>query len=139
MFFIYNPFVKKINKKLKFKFKIINKIKDLKRDKFDLIYFGSCLQYIKNLQDIGNLNFIKKTNYILISHTPIALGNDKIYQENQINAQNLIQNIHSYGEISKKLLKNRFNLKFKSINEFKYSGLKKKKKNVFFFKFTFQK
>tara|TARA_B100001123_G_scaffold180353_1_gene206607 strand:+ start:4263 stop:4937 length:675 start_codon:yes stop_codon:yes gene_type:complete len=138
IFFIYNPFVKKINKKLKFKFKIINKIKDLKKDKFDLIYFGSCLQYIKNLQDVGNLSFIKKTKYILISHTPISIGNYKTYQENQTNAKNLIQNIHSYEEISKKLLKKKFSLKFQSINEFKYSGLKKKKKNVFFLNLLFK-
>jgi len=139
MFFIYNPYIEKINKKFKFKFKFIDKIKDLEKYKFDLIYFGSSLQYIQNLKEIGDFKFVRKSNYILISHTPIVLNNRKTYQENQTNAKNLIQNIHSYGEISKKLLKNRFNLKFQSINEFKYSGLKKRKKNVYFLNLLFKK
>ena len=33
-------------------------------------------------------------------------------------------------EITQNLLRDRFDLKFKSINEFKYSGLKKMKKNT---------
>jgi len=129
-FFIYNPFIKKINHRLKFKFEFVKKIEDLKRNKFDLIYFGSSLQYIQNLKEIGNLQFIKKSNYILITHTPISLNKSKNYQENQANVSSLIQNIHSYKEIKKNLLRDRFNLKFKSINEFKYSGLKKRKKNT---------
>ena len=137
-FFIYNPFIKKINNKLKFKFSFVKKIKDLKKKNFDLIYFGSALQYIQNLKKIGNFRFIKKSNYILITHTPISLVNSKKYQEKQANENSLIQNIHSYGEIKKNLLRNSFNLKFKSVNEFKYSGLKKKKKNIYSLNLLFQ-
>ena len=129
-FFIYNPLIKKINKRLKLKFEFVNKIKDLKKNRFDLVYFGSSLQYIQNLKEIGDLQFMKRSNYILITHTPISLNNSKNYQENQANDNNLIQSIHSYREITKNLLRGCFNLKFKSINEFKYSGLKKRKKNV---------
>jgi hypothetical protein len=94
------------------------------------------LQYIQNLKEIGNLKFKRKSKYVLISHTPVVLNNSKTYQENQTTikkkiVKNLIQNIHSYGEILKNLLKNSFSLKFKSINEIKYSGLKKRKKNVY--------
>ena len=135
-FFIYNPHIHKIRKKFKFKYKFVDKIKDLEKYKFDLIYFGSSLQYIQNLKEIGNLKFIRKSKYVLISHTPVVLNNSKTYQENQTTikkkiVKNLIQNIHSYGEILKNLLKNSFSLKFKSINEIKYSGLKKRKKNVY--------
>ncbi len=129
-FFIYNPFIKKINKRLKFKFEFVKKIEDLKKNKFDLIYFGSSLQYIQSLKKIGDLQFMKKSNYILITHTPISLIKSKNYRENQANVSNLIQNIHSYREITQNLLRDRFDLKFKSINEFKYSGLRKMKKNT---------
>ena len=129
-FFIYNPLIKKINKRLKLKFEFVNKIKDLKKNRFDLVYFGSSLQYIQNLKEIGDLQFMKRSNYILITHTPISLNNSKNYRENQANENNLIQSIHSYREITKNLLRGCFNLKFKSVNEFKYSGLKKRKKNV---------
>jgi len=129
-FFIYNPHIKKINKRLKLKFEFVNKIKDLKKNRFDLVYFGSSLQYIQNLKEIGDLQFMKRSNYILITHTPISLNNSKNYRENQANENNLIQSIHSYREITKNLLRGCFNLKFKSVNEFKYSGLKKRKKNV---------
>ena len=73
---------------------------------------------------------MKRSNYILITHTPISLNNSKNYRENQANENNLIQSIHSYREITNNLLRGCFNLKFKSVNEFKYSGLKKRKKNV---------
>ena len=129
-FFIYNPLIKKINKRLKLKFEFVNKIKDLKKNRFDLVYFGSSLQYIQNLKEIGDLQFMKRSNYILITHTPISLNNSKNYRENQANENNLIQSIHSYREITNNLLRGCFNLKFKSVNEFKYSGLKKRKKNV---------
>ena len=52
-FFIYNPLINKINKRLKLKFEFVNKIKDLKKNRFDLVYFGSSLQYIQNLNEIG--------------------------------------------------------------------------------------
>ena len=136
-FFIYNPLIKKINKRLKLKFEFVNKIKDLKKNRFDLVYFGSSLQYIQNLKEIGDLQFMKRSNYILITHTPISLNNSKNYRENQANENNLIQSIHSYREITKNLLRGCFNLKFKSVNEFKYSGLKKRKKKCTFIKFTF--
>ena len=135
-FYIYSTHVQKIKKKFKFKYKFINKIKNLEKHKFDLIYFGSSLQYIRNLKELGNLKFIGKSKYVLISHTPIILNNNKTYRENQTTVKrkivkNLFQNIHSYREITKNLLRNRFSLKFKSINEIQYSGLKKRKKNVY--------
>ena len=116
---------------MKFKFKFVKRIKDLKENKFDLVYFGSSLQYVQNLKEIGDLQFIKKSNYILITHTPISLIKSKNYQENQVNENNLIQNIHDYREITKDLLRDCFDVKFKSINKFKYTGLKKKKKNIY--------
>jgi len=143
-FFIYSPSVQRISKKLIFKYKFINNIKKLEKYKFDLIYFGSSLQYIQKLKELGDFKFIDKSRYVLISHTPIILNNSKTYRENQTTVKkkivkNLIQNIHSYGEITKDLLKNRFSLKFKSINEIQYSGLKKRKKNVYSLNLLFKK
>ena len=108
----------------------------MEKHKFDLIYFGSSLQYIRNLKELGNLKFIGKSKYVLISNTPIILNNNKTYRENKTNVKrkivkNLFQNIHSYRDITKNLLRNRFSLKFKSINEIQYSCLKKRKKNVY--------
>jgi len=129
-FEIYNPFIKKIKKKLLFKYNFTKKINDLKKKKFDLIYFGSCIQYIKNLNELINLNFIAKSKYILITHTPLSFDEKKILYKKQKNQKNLSQKIYAYNFIKNKLLENKFILIFKSINDFKYSGLIKKKKNI---------
>ena len=129
-FFIYNPYTPKSTKnKIGLKINLIKNIKNLKIKKFDLIYFGSVLQYVENLNEIRSM-VLGKYNYILITHTPITLKN-KSFVANQKNAKNLTQNIHTLGQIKKKLLNNKFKLIFKSINDYKYSGLKKKFKETY--------
>ena len=128
-FFIFNPFTpKNMKNKIGLKIKFIKKIETFKSHKFDLIYFGSVLQYISNLKSIKN-SMIKKSNYILITHTPISLEN-KGFAAKQRNEKNLIQNIYTINQIKKNLLYDNFKLIFKSINDYKYSGLKKKYKNT---------
>jgi len=128
-FFIFNPYTpKNIKNKIGLKIKFIKKIDTCKLRKFDLIYFGSVLQYINDLKSIRNL-IIKKSNYILITHTPITLSN-KNFISNQKNAKNLIQNVHTLSQIKNTLLYNSFKLIFKSVNDQKYSGLKKKYKDT---------
>jgi len=129
-FTIYNPYIKKIKENFLFNYIITDKIKQLNKKKFDLIYFGSCLQYVKDEKLLTKLNFILKSKFILITHTPLSFDNKSFVCEKQKNQKNLSQKIYTYDFIEKKLLKNKFTLIFKSINNFKYSGLKKKNKYI---------
>lgn len=121
---IYNPFSKKKN--LSFQrtsIRITKKFNNIKN--LDLTYFGSVLQYFDELSEVkGNLIFLK-SKYVLITHTPISL-NSKTFKLKQKNAKNLYQKIHSLDNISNILLKKKFTLVFKSINNFKYSGISKR-------------
>ena len=125
-FHIFNPHIKSVKKNLYFKYKLINKEKLLQNQKFDLLYFGSSLQYIKKISNLKSLNFLDKSKYILITHTPISFGLRDVLYLRQVNQRNLYQNIYSFNFINKKILNNKFKLIFKSINDYKYSGLKKK-------------
>ena len=128
-FFIFNPYTSENKKnKIGLKIKFIKNIESYKSHKFDLIYFGSVLQYISELKSIKKL-MIKKSSYILITHTPISLEGKK-FTSKQKNEKKLIQNIHTLNQIKKNLLYNNFKLIFKSINDYKYSGLKKKYRNT---------
>jgi putative methyltransferase (TIGR04325 family) len=128
-FFVFNPYSpENIKNKTGLKIKFIKELESYKTHKFDLIYFGSVLQYISNLKSIRNL-ILKKANYVLITHTPIKLGN-KSFISRQKNEKNLIQNIHTLEQIKKNLLYNIFKLVFKSINDYQYSGLRKKYKDT---------
>jgi|TARA_B100001093_G_C26848195_1_gene1023839 hypothetical protein len=129
-FKIYNPYIKKIRNFFLFKYNLINNLINLKDKKYDLVYFGSCIQYIDDLKAIINLNLISKSKYILITHTPLSFGKKDISLENQKNQKNLLQKIYNLNFIEKKLLGNKFELIFKSINDFKYSGLRYKNKNI---------
>ena len=129
-FTIYNPYIKKIKKKFLFNYSATDNIKKLNKEKFDLIYFGSCLQYVKNAELLIKLNFIVKSKFILITHTPLSFDAKSFVHEKQKNQKNLSQKIYTYDFIKKKLLKNKFTLIFKSTNDFKYSGLQKKKNHI---------
>lgn len=128
-FYIFNPYNYK-NKKsnIGIKIKIINNINQIVKKKFDLVYLGSVIQYMKNFESIKPL-LKKNSKYVLITHTPITFGKNS-YAEPQLNEKKLIQTVHKYSEIKQKLFGN-FNLIFKSINDFKYSGLKKRRKKSF--------
>lgn len=136
-FYIYNPY-SKTNDQLKKRLNIFNitNLHQLNDIKIDLIYFGSVLQYIKNLLTL-NKQILNKTKFVLITHTPITFN--KIgFSEKQKNEKKLIQVIHAFNFIEKKLFK-KFKIIFKSINEFKYSGLQKKRKNTFSMNLLFTK
>ena len=125
-FHIFNPQIKSMKKKLSFKYRLINKEKFLQNQKFDLVYFGSSLQYIKKFSNLKSLNFLNKSKYILITHTPVSFGSKDVFYLRQVNQKNLYQNIYSFNYIIKKILNNKFKLIFKSVNDYKYTGLKKK-------------
>lgn len=126
--YIFNPFSKKNKlKKKNLKIVTLKKYEQLQKIKFDLIYFGSVLQYIENLINLKKI--INNSKFVLITHTPIIFSK-KNFKEVQKNESKLIQKIHSYDELKKKIF-NKFNLIFKSVNDFKFTGLRKNKKNTY--------
>ena len=139
-FLIYNPYINNINKKLNFKYKLSNNISDIKNKKFNLIYFGSSLQYISDINSLIESKIISKSNYVLITHTPLSFKEQKAIKKlRQSNHKELFQNIYSYKLIYQKLLNKKFELIFKSINRQKYSGINKKYKNIFSVNLLFKK
>jgi hypothetical protein len=135
--YIFNPFSK--NNKLKkknLKIVTLKKYEQLQKIKFDLIYFGSVLQYIENLM-ILKKKIINNSKFVLITHTPIIFSK-KNFKEVQKNENKLIQKIHSFDELKKKIFI-KFNLIFKSVNDFKFTGLRKNKKNTYSLNLLFKK
>lgn len=138
-FSIYDPFYLKKYQKIKkpFKIKLITRKEELKIKKFDIINFGSCLQYIDDLRSLKNhLNF-KLVDTVSITATPISLI--KEYKLKQKNHKNLIQNIHSLEKIKKYFKKMGFNLIFKSAMDSKYIASQKKIKNIYSLNLIFSK
>ena len=112
-------FKKKIEKKTPINF--INKIPKTK--KYDLVIFGSCLQYEKKLSNI-DLFKKKKPEFILITQTPISESN-KSYECIQQNHKAL-NYVHTLNDIKKKLLKNRYEIIYISSINPVMTGFKKK-------------
>ena len=129
-FFIFDPFAKKkIKTTQPFKITIFNNKVDLNKKKFDIINFGSCIQYIENFNQIDkHLDFSKISN-IIISHTPLTLK--KTYIASQSNHKNLKQIIYNYHDIIHYFQKKKFKLIFKSKNPDKYIALKQKNPQTF--------
>ncbi len=122
-FSIYDPFIKKniINTK---KIRIFSNIKKL-NNKWDVINFGSSIQYLDNINSLNYINF-KSTKAVLITHTPISLS--KSYITQQLNNKNLKQNIYSLKKIVSFFRKKKFELNFKSRNKDNFIAAKKKYK-----------
>ncbi len=107
------------------KFTVTNNFNKIKKKKYDVVNFGSSIQYEKDIfSKINSLN-IKKTKYIIVCNSPLSMG--KTYLSYQQNKKNLLQNIYSYKKIVRFLNKKKFKLIFKSRNEDKYIGCKTKK------------
>jgi len=137
-FTIFNPFSpKEIKNKINLKIKSTQNLKILPKNKFDLIYFGSVLQYIENLKLI-NKKVISNSKFVLITHTPITFDK-KSYIAKQSNEKKLFQKIHTLEHIKNILLKKNFQLVFKSINDFKFAGLKIKKNGTHSLNLLFSK
>ena len=138
-FSIYDPFYSKKYQDIKKPFKInfIASKQELKNKKFDIINFGSCLQYVENIESLKNhLNF-KLANTVLITSTPISLT--KEYKSKQKNHKNLIQNIYSLENIKKYFKKIGFHLVFKSTNDGKYIASQKKTEDTYSLNLIFNK
>ena len=125
-FSIYDPFYlnKSINTKKPFRINFFYNKDKLKFKKFDIVNFGSSLQYIENIKLLNDTINFKPVKTILISHTPITLS--KEYKSKQKNHKSLIQNIHSLNNIKRYFNKIGFSLVFKSRNDEKYVACEKK-------------
>ncbi len=129
-FFIFNPFKNKNTKEIKpFAITTIYNKKNLSKYKYDILNFGSCLQYLESLKNLDNhLNF-SNISRVIITHTPLTLG--KSFSANQSNHPNLLQNIHNYNSLINFFKRKKFKVIFKSRNDNKFIGLKKTNKKVF--------
>ena len=137
-FFIYDPFLKeKKNIKHPFKISILNKKKDLQKKHFDVVNFGSSIQYIKNLKDIEEtINFLKVSS-VVITHTPLTLKKEFISK--QTNHKQLSQKIYNYYNIINFFKKKKFKFIFKSRNKNKYVASLKNKSSTFSLNLVFNK
>jgi len=129
-FFIFNPYKSNNAKEIKpFKITTIKNKKNLNKYKYDILNFGSCLQYIESLKNLDNhLNF-SSISKIIITHTPLTLG--KSFSAIQSNHLNLEQNIHNYNSLINFFKRKKFKVIFKSRNDDKFIGLKKTNRKVF--------
>lgn len=136
---------KKIKKKLNLKNLIIyEKITNLK-EKFNLVYFGSSLQYMKNYKIIIK-KLLKKSNYFLISLTPFyeCGETDKIIVKQVNLSDNIlfhyIFNLKDFIKFMKNnnyiLVANEQNLKVKFLN---FKNFEKKYKNLRMLNLLFKK
>ncbi len=130
-FSIFDPFYSKKYKDVKkpFNIKFFTSKDKLKFTNFDIINFGSSLQYIENIESLSNSINFRFTKTILITHTPITLS--KKYKSKQKNHKSLIQNVHSLNDTKKYFNKIGFNLVFKSRNDDKYIACEKKEKKTY--------
>jgi len=139
-FYIYDPFSSSnlcnITSLKNLKVITCNDLNKLFKIKFNLVNFGSSLQYIdKYNQLIQKINFSKNCS-ILFTATPLCLN--KNYRISQNNHLNLIQNIHNFSKLNLFLKKLGFNLIFKSALNFKFASIVKPKKNTFFLNLLFK-
>ena len=130
-FSIYDPFYSKEHTNIKkvFKIKFFTEKSNLKFKKFDVINFGSSLQYIENINKLNDTINFESVKTIIITHTPITLS--KEYKSKQKNHKSLIQNVHSLSNIEKYFNKIGFKLVFKSRNDEKYIACEKKQRKTY--------
>ena len=137
-FFIFDPFSEK-NKVIysPFKITIFNDKFQIKNKNFDIVNFGSSIQYLKNLKDLNQVINLKKTLKIIITHTPITIK--KKFITKQSNHKNLHQTIFNYNDLINFFKKKKFSLIFKSKNENKYIASSKNIDSTFSLNLVFEK
>jgi hypothetical protein len=123
-FNVYDPFYNKEKFLIPFKISFFNDLTLLKKNRWDMVNFGSSIQYLESLDVLENIN-LTNTKVVSITHTPITLK--KSYSGMQTNHKNINQKIYSLKEINKFFLKKNFKLIFKSRNDEKLSAGKNKK------------
>jgi len=137
-FFVYDPFYSlKDDVKIKnINYKIFSNLTDIIKIKFDLIHFGSCIQYIKNFDSYLKILKLNNKSKILFTATPFNLYTK--YKTKQINQKNLFQIVHNYHDLCKLLKLKKFDIIFKSSMNVKLAKLKTVKPNTYFLNILFQ-
>ena len=137
-FFVYDPFYSlKDDVKIKnINYKIFSNLTDIIKIKFDLIHFGSCIQYIKNFDNYLKILKLNNKSKILFTATPFNLYTK--YKTKQINQKNLFQIVHNYHDLCKLLKLKKFDIIFKSSMNVKLAKLKTVKPNTYFLNILFQ-
>ena len=137
-FFVYDPFYSlKDDVKIKnINYKIFSNLTDIIKIKFDLIHFGSCIQYIKNFDSYLKILKLNNKSKILFTATPFNLYTK--YKTKQINQKNLFQIVHNYHDLCKLLKLKKFDIIFKSSMNVKLAKLKTIKPNTYFLNILFQ-
>lgn len=138
-FIIYNPFFdNNFKPKIKnIKYKVVNNLEKINKIKFDLVHFGSCIQYIKNFYELFEKIKFEQKSKILFTATPFNLHSS--YFAKQTNKKNLEQFVHDYEFFKKFLNEKNFNLIFKSSIDIKLAKLKPIKSGTYFLNLLFQK
>ena len=137
-FTIYDPYYKSSKKiNINARYKIIDSEKKIFKKNYDLLHFGSSIQYENNfLEKIKGFK-LHPAKYILITHTPFSLKKD--YLSKQTNHPKLIQNIYSLSKIVSSFKKYNYKLIFKSRNSDKYIACKNKKFETYSLNLLFKK
>ena len=140
-FYIFDPFnskgYSKINSLKNIRAYVVNDLSFVKKITFNLIHFGSCIQYLKDYRKpIKNINFSKDSK-ILITATPLTLN--KEYLCKQSNQINLFQIIHNFKKLESYFKKLSFYLIFKSSFNIKLASIKNIKKKTFILNLLFKK
>jgi len=137
-FFVYDPFYSlKDNVKIKnINYKIFSNLTEIIKIKFDLIHFGSCIQYIQNFDSYLKILKLNNKSKILFTATPFNLYTK--YKTKQINQKNLFQTVHNYHDLCKLLKLKKFDIIFKSSMNIKLAKLKTVKPNTYFLNILFQ-
>jgi len=137
-FFVYDPFYSlKDDVKIKnINYKIFSNLTEIIKIKFDLIHFGSCIQYIQNFDSYLKILKFNNKSKILFTATPFNLYTK--YKTKQINQKNLFQTVHNYHDLCKLLKLKKFDIIFKSSMNIKLAKLKTVKPNTYFLNILFQ-
>jgi len=137
-FFVYDPFYSlKDDVKIKnINYKIFSNLTEIIKIKFDLIHFGSCIQYIQNFDSYLKILKLNNKSKILFTATPFNLYTK--YKTKQINQKNLFQTVHNYHDLCKLLKLKKFDIIFKSSMNIKLAKLKTVKPNTYFLNILFQ-
>ena len=99
-------------------FIVTNNFKEIVKNKYLILNFGSSIQYDSNILNKIKLFNLRRTKYIIITHSPMSLS--KEYSSKQKGKNKLIQHVHSLKEVINFFKVRKFEMIFKSRNDDKY-------------------
>jgi putative methyltransferase (TIGR04325 family) len=94
--------------------KFINDVSEV--DKFDIVYFGSSLQYLSNYRDVVESILCKKPKYVFLTDNFFSRGDSYATVQINMTERKMAYWIFSFDEILSILTGNNYNLIYKSTN-----------------------